>query len=42
MIDCGQEDYMFGDSDTDARHWSEWVLKALRENQETLERLFNQ
>ena len=37
----GQEDYVFGDSDTDARHWSEWVLKALRENQDTLEALFN-
>ena len=42
VIDYGQEDYVFGDSDTDARHWSEWVLKALRENQETLESLFNQ
>ena len=41
VIDYGQEDYVFGDSDTDARHWSEWVLKALRENQETLEELFN-
>ncbi len=42
VIDYGQEDYVFGDSDTDARHWSEWVLKALRENRETLEGLFNQ
>ena len=41
VIDYGQEDYVFGDSDTDARHWSEWVLKALRENRETLEELFN-
>ena len=41
VIDYGQEDYVFGDSDTDARHWSEWVLKALQENQETLEELFN-
>ena len=32
---------IFGDSDTDARHWSEWVLKALQDNQETLEELFN-
>ena len=40
VIDYGQEDYVFGDSDTDARHWSEWVLKALQENQETLEGLF--
>ena len=36
VIDYGQEDYVFGDSDTDARHWSEWVLKALEENRETL------
>ncbi len=41
VIDYGQEDYVFGDSDTNARHWSEWVLKVLRENQETLESLFN-
>ena len=41
VIDYGQEDYVFGDSDTNARHWSEWVLKVLRENQETLEGLFN-
>ena len=42
VIDYGQEDYVFGDSDTNARHWSEWVLKVLRENQEALESLFNQ
>ena len=41
VIDYGQEDYVFGDSDTNARHWSEWVLKVLRENRETLESLFN-
>ncbi len=41
VIDYGQEDYVFGDSDANARHWSEWVLKVLRENQETLEILFN-
>ena len=41
VIDYGQEDYVFGDSDTNARHWSEWVLKVLRENRETLEGLFN-
>ena len=41
VIDYGQEDYVFGDSDTNARHWSEWVLKVLRENQEALESLFN-
>ena len=42
VIDYGQEDYVFGDSDTNARHWSEWVLKVLTENREALENLFNQ
>ena len=41
VIDYGQEDYVFGDGDTDARHWSAWVLKALQENREALESLFN-
>lgn len=41
VIDYGQEDYVFGSADTDARHWSEWVYKALSENRETLEPLFN-
>ena len=41
VIDYGQEDYVFGNSDNDARHWSEWVLKAFNENRETLEALFN-
>jgi len=42
VIDYGQEDYVFGDSDTNARHWSVWVLKTLQENRDTLESLFNQ
>ncbi len=41
VIDYGQEDYVFGDSETDARHWSKWVLKVLEEHQEELEELFN-
>ena len=40
VIDYGQEDYVFGDSGTDARHWSKWVLKVLEEHQEELEELF--
>ncbi len=36
-----QEDCIFGDSDTNDRHWSERVLKVLRENQERLESLFS-
>ncbi|MCR5546796.1 MAG: hypothetical protein K6F30_10025 [Lachnospiraceae bacterium] len=41
VIDYGQEDYVFGDSDDDARHWSETVLKVLEENADTLSELFN-
>ena len=40
VIDYGQEDYVFGSSAQDARHWSVWVLKALEENAEILEPLF--
>lgn len=40
-IDYGREDCVFGDNDTDARHWSHWVLKTLKENAMTLEALFN-
>lgn len=42
VIDYGQEDYVFGDSDSNARHWSVWLLKALQENADVLEPLFNQ
>ena len=42
VIDYGQEDYVFGDSDTDARHWSPWVYRALSDNRDILEPLFNQ
>ncbi len=42
VIDYGQEDYVFGSSAKDARHWSVWVLEALEENAETLESLFNE
>jgi len=41
VIDYGQEDYVFGDSETDARHWSKWVLKVLEEHKDELEELFN-
>ncbi len=41
VIDYGQEDYVFGDSENDARHWSKWVLKVLEEHQEELIKLFN-
>ena len=41
VIDYGQEDYVFGDSENDARHWDVYVLTALEENYSTLEQLFN-
>ena len=41
VIDYGQEDYVFGDSDTNARHWSTFVLRALEENEAALSPLFN-
>ncbi len=41
VIDYGQEDYVFGDSDTDARHWDTFVLDALEEHQDVLSQLFN-
>lgn len=40
VIDYGQEDYVFGDSAEDARHWDKYVLKVMEENSETLAKLF--
>jgi hypothetical protein len=40
-IDYGQEDYVFGSSSKDARHWDKYVLQALEDNAGTLEPLFN-
>ncbi|MCR4588610.1 MAG: hypothetical protein K5682_09415, partial [Lachnospiraceae bacterium] len=42
VMDYGQEDYVFGNSTRDARHWSKYVLKVFEENEETLSALFNQ
>jgi hypothetical protein len=42
VMDYGQEDYVFGSSTADARHWDRVVLKVFRENEETLASLFNQ
>ncbi len=36
VIDYGQEDYVFGNTQQDARHWSIYVLQALREHAEEL------
>ena len=41
VIDYGQEDYVFGDSKSDARHWDKYVLTAFEENYTELEELFN-
>ena len=41
VMDYGQEDYVFGSSDSDARHWDKYVLKVLQEHDDTLEKLFN-
>ena len=42
VIDYGQEDYVFGNAETDARHWDKYVLQALKENADVLSPLFNQ
>ncbi len=41
VIDYGQEDYVFGSSTADARHWDEHLLKVLEENKDELSGLFN-
>lgn len=41
VIDYGQEDYVFGDSDQDARHWDKYLLEILEIYQDVLEPLFN-
>ena len=41
VMDYGQEDYVFGSSDADARHWDRIVLKVFREHADTLAPLFN-
>ncbi|MCR5272755.1 MAG: hypothetical protein K6E13_07220 [Lachnospiraceae bacterium] len=41
VMDYGQEDYVFGDSDSDARHWDKYVLEVLEEYADVLSELFN-
>ena len=41
VMDYGQEDYVFGSSTADARHWNKYVLKVFEENMDTLSSLFN-
>ena len=40
VIDYGQEDYVFGDSEQDARHWDIYVLQALQDHADVLADLF--
>lgn len=41
VIDYGQEDYVFGDAEADARHWNQFLLEILEEKKDVLESLFN-
>lgn len=41
VIDYGQEDYVFGSSTQDARHWNRSLLDIFEENSEQLSALFN-
>ena len=41
VIDYGQEDYVFGDEDQDARHWDSILLSILEEHADVLSELFN-
>lgn len=42
VIDYGQEDYVFGSEEKDARHWNTYLLEIFEEYAEVLEPLFNQ
>ncbi len=41
VIDYGQEDYVFGDSEQDARHWDTFLLEIFETYGDVLEPLFN-
>lgn len=41
VIDYGQEDYVFGSSEKDARHWSVHLLEIFEEYADVLKPLFN-
>ncbi len=42
VIDYGQEDYVFGNSEVDARHWDKILLEVMKEHADELSELFNQ
>ena len=41
VIDYGQEDYVFGNSEKDARHWDTYMLEIFEKYADVLEPLFN-
>ena len=41
VIDYGQEDYVFGSREKDARHWNTYLLDIFEEYRDALEPLFN-
>jgi hypothetical protein len=41
VIDYGQEDYVFGDSENDARHWDKYLLDIFEAHADVLKPLFN-
>lgn len=41
VIDYGQEDYVFGSSEQDARYWNKVLLEIFEEHADVLEELFN-
>jgi len=41
VIDYGQEDYVFGSTESDARHWNKYLLDIFEEYEDVLEPLFN-
>lgn len=42
VMDYGQEDYVFGSSEKDARHWNTYLLEIFEKHEEELAELFNQ
>ena len=41
VMDYGQEDYVFGSDEADARHWDPYVLQVFTEHADELDALFN-